>query len=75
MNMPVEIEAYLDACNPLTPEPGANRSHVYRHCFEVRRREMAGNHWTAMEARARAIKAYEADGLPVPYLPKGYTVH
>ena len=70
--MPDEVQAAIDASNPATPWPGENRSAVYRHCFQVRRREMAGNHWTAAEARRRAAIAYEADGRPVPDMPIGH---
>lgn len=72
--MPDELQAYLDASDPKTPWPGQNRSAVYRHCFEVRRREMEGRHWSAQEARDRAARAYKADMRPVPEMPRGRRV-
>ncbi len=66
MEMPEELQAHFDASDPEAPFPGENRGAVYRHCFEVRRREMAGIHWTAAEARRRARLAYEADMRPYP---------
>lgn len=69
--MPEEIAAWLDASDVGTPWPGTNRSAVYRHCFEVRRREKEGRHWSADEARRRAALAYQADMRPVPDMPRG----
>lgn len=71
LEMPEEVEAFLDASDAAAPWPGENRSAVYRHCFEVRRREMDGRPWRADEARARAALAYEADMRPVPEMPRG----
>lgn len=71
MDMSEEVQASIDASDPAAPWPGENRSAVYRHCFEVRRREMEGRHWSAPEARKRAAAAYVADGRPVPDMPRG----
>tara|TARA_R110000751_G_scaffold307812_1_gene431798 strand:+ start:1947 stop:2171 length:225 start_codon:yes stop_codon:yes gene_type:complete len=65
------IQGYFDGRDLGTPWPSGNRSHVYRHCFEVGRREKMGCHWPAEVARQRAAAAYIADGLPVPEMPRG----
>jgi hypothetical protein len=71
-DLPDEVQAALDANDPMTPWPSGNRSAVYRHCFEVRRREMAGSHWSAAEARTKAAAVYTADGLDVPAMPRAF---
>lgn len=52
---------YLDGSDLDEPEPGPNRSHAYRHAFEVARREREGRHWPAHVARARASEAIKLD--------------
>lgn len=60
------VEGYLDGRDLDAPWPGDNRSHIYRHCFEVGRREAVGEHWTAPEARIRARVAEIKDASLMP---------
>lgn len=71
MDLPDNLQGYRDGRDLDTPWPSDNRSAVYRHCFEVGRREKEGRHWPAEVARQRAAAAYIADGLPVPPMPYG----
>lgn len=59
-----DVQGYLDGRDPDSPEPSQNRSAIYRHCFEVGRREAEGRHWLAPVARARAKDAREEDAKP-----------
>lgn len=55
MNLDQEhIDGYRDGRDRECPWPGDNRSHSYRHSFEVGRREVCGEHWAAPEAHQRA---------------------
>lgn len=36
------VEGYRDGLDRANPEPGPNRSHVYRHCFAVGRADRDG---------------------------------
>ena len=54
-------EGYRDGRDPDSPRPSDNRSALYRHCWEVGRREIKGCHWTAEEARRRARWAEATD--------------
>ena len=56
-------QGYVDGGDPSAPEPGENRSHLYRHSFEVARRERAGKHWPAHVAREKAEAARVLDGV------------
>jgi hypothetical protein len=55
------LQGYLDGKDDACPEPGPNRSHAYRHSFEVARREMRGIHWPADVARQKAAIAAALD--------------
>lgn len=54
-------QGYLDGRDPDSPPPSDNRSHVYRHCWEVGRREVEGRHLRASHARELAAKAQQRD--------------
>ena len=71
MELPDEIAGYQDGRDLSAPWPSDNRSAVYRHCFEVGRREAEGRHQPAEVARQRAANAYAADGRPIPDMPRG----
>lgn len=73
-----ELEAefaagYHDGGDPASPEPSGNRSRAYRHSFEIRRRELAGDPIPASIARARVaeILAAELPELERASQPKG----
>lgn len=52
---------YSDGRNPDAPEPSANRSHAYRHSFEVGRAEINGQPIPAARSRAAAEEAIMKD--------------
>lgn len=54
-------QGYIDGGNPTNPWPGNNTSAMYRHGFEVRRREMQSLHWNVEEAKRRADLAEKVD--------------
>lgn len=54
------VEGYLDGRNPDAPAPSANRSHAYRHSFEVGRREIRGEAPVPADAARRRASAAEA---------------
>jgi hypothetical protein len=54
-------EGYIDGRDPTSPEPSDNRSHAYRHSFEVGRAEIAGNPIPAQRSRERAAIALAKD--------------
>lgn len=57
------MEGYQDARDPDAPAPSGNRSHCYRHSFEVRRAEMAGTPIPAWKSRISAAEAEEKDAF------------
>lgn len=54
-------EGYLDGRDPNHPEPGPNRSALYRHSFSVARAEIAGQPIPAAISRANAAKAIDEE--------------
>ena len=57
-----EFEAgYFDGRDKDCPEPNENRSHCYRHSFEVGRAEIAGKPIPAAVSRERAAEAEVKD--------------
>lgn len=58
------VEGYRDGRDPNAPEPSANRSHAYRHSFEVGRAEIeTGNplYLSVDGARRAAAAARDKD--------------
>lgn len=56
-----DVRGYFDGLDPTSPRPGMNRSFIYRHCWQVGRREFTGRHWTADKARRLADIAKDRD--------------
>lgn len=54
-------DGYRDGRDPDAPEPSANRSHAYRHSFEVGRAEINGQPIPAARSRAAAFVAQMKD--------------
>ena len=52
---------YRDGRNPDAPPPSSNRSHAYRHSFEVGRAELRGDPIPAALSRAAAADAERRD--------------
>lgn len=57
------MDGYQDASDPEAPTPSGNRSHCYRHSFDVRRAEMAGTPIPAWKSRISAAEAEEKDAF------------
>lgn len=55
------MAGYRDGGDPNAPEPSANRSHAYRHSFEVKRAELRGEPIPAAFSRAAAAEASRKD--------------
>lgn len=55
------MAGYRDGGDPNAPEPSANRSHAYRHSFEVKRAELRGAPIPAAFSRAAAAEASKKD--------------
>lgn len=58
-SLPQDLQGYFDGRDLDTPRPGLNRSSLYRHCWQVGRREKLGRNWPADKAR-RLAKVAEA---------------
>lgn len=60
------FQGYVDGGDPDAPEPGANRSHSYRHGFAVARSDQAGEpaFGTAQRARELSAVAEAKDATP-----------
>lgn len=52
---------YRDGRDPDAPPPSSNRSHAYRHSFEVGRAELAGTPIPAAVSRVAAADAERRD--------------